>query len=284
MRDFGARAVLVLQPGARQQLATGAGSRRAKLHSSSARYGLSRSASFWIQQSTPMMGLTPAARAARVELDHAEDVAGVGERQRRHAVGLRLRHRVVDADDAVRHRVLAVHPQVNETWSRHGSRQKFTIGGCVACHCLRSSRAQSSSRCRRSGCACRKSARPRARSGAFRSPFRCSGCFLLSLKTNETENFPTKVDSLLLCSRHRLRRRPRVLALVDPVHLGRQLDAARQPRLDLRHAGGLAAVAAAAERPVPRRARGGAARRRRCWCGRASGFRRPRCSATAWAW
>ena len=80
--------------------------------------------------------------------------------------------------------------------------------------------------------------------------------------------------------RARVRGRPRVLALVDPVHLGRQLDAARQPRVDLRDAGGLGTLEAAAKR----RCSSPGWRRRcsasGCWCARASGFRRPRCSAT----
>jgi hypothetical protein len=54
-----------------------------------------------------------------VELHHAEEVRRVGERERRHAIGLGPRHRVFDAHDTVAHRVLAVHSQVNETRRRH---------------------------------------------------------------------------------------------------------------------------------------------------------------------
>src|SRR5215470_724880 len=49
-----------------------------------------------------------------VELDHAKYVGQVGERERRHAVGGRSGHRVVDANHAVDDRVLAVQSQVNE--------------------------------------------------------------------------------------------------------------------------------------------------------------------------
>jgi hypothetical protein len=54
-----------------------------------------------------------------VELDHAEEVRGVGQRQRRHGVGPGARHRLLDAHDSVAHRVLAVQPQVNETRRSH---------------------------------------------------------------------------------------------------------------------------------------------------------------------
>ena len=66
-----------------------------------------------------MIGLHPGGARRLVELDHAEQVGGVGQRQRRHAVGPGARDRVVDAHDAVAHRVLAVQPQVNETRRPH---------------------------------------------------------------------------------------------------------------------------------------------------------------------
>ena len=52
------------------------------------------------------------ARAARrrVELDQAEQVGEVGQRQRRHGVVRGCAHRVVDANGAVGDRVLAVEP------------------------------------------------------------------------------------------------------------------------------------------------------------------------------
>ena len=60
-----------------------------------------------------MMGLMPRARRL-VELDHAEDVRQVGERQRRHVVGEGGADRVVDAHHAVDDRILAVQAQVDE--------------------------------------------------------------------------------------------------------------------------------------------------------------------------
>ena len=66
-----------------------------------------------------MIGFTPAAAGRAVELDHAEQVRGVGQRQRRHAVGRGALDGLVDAHDPVAHRVLAVQPQVNETRRRH---------------------------------------------------------------------------------------------------------------------------------------------------------------------
>ena len=53
-----------------------------------------------------------------VELDHAEDVGQVGERQRRHPVGRRRGHRGVDAHHAVDDRIFAVQAQMNEAGQR----------------------------------------------------------------------------------------------------------------------------------------------------------------------
>jgi hypothetical protein len=104
---LGPPAMLVLQPGARQQ--------SAKTEIAGARGR---------QQQHPVrlfaVGVVPqpavdadhrldAGRARRlVELHHPEDVAGIGERQGRHAVGRGALDRIVDAHDPVRHRVLAV--------------------------------------------------------------------------------------------------------------------------------------------------------------------------------
>ena len=54
--------------------------------------------------------------------------------------------------------------------------------------------------------------------------------------------------------RVRLRRRPRLLARLDPADLGGEFHAARQPGVDLRHARGVDLPAAEADAPVPRRA------------------------------
>jgi hypothetical protein len=117
-RQLGARAVLVLQPGAGNELAQ-------------PQVALVRSAQQQRAERLVAVGcvLDPAIDAHQglhagfagrgVELHHAEDVAGIGERERRHAVRLRLRHRFVDADNPVRHRVLAMHPQVYEAWCVH---------------------------------------------------------------------------------------------------------------------------------------------------------------------
>ena len=63
--------------------------------------------------------LDPGRARSAVELDQAEKVGRVGERERRHVVLRRALHRVVDPDYAVAHRVLAMHPQVNETRPCH---------------------------------------------------------------------------------------------------------------------------------------------------------------------
>ena len=81
-----AAAVLVGAIRARQPVGEPAGSRRATGASSSARNGASRSVSCVIQTSQPTIGLTPARARRLVELDQAEGVGEVGERQRGHAV------------------------------------------------------------------------------------------------------------------------------------------------------------------------------------------------------
>ena len=98
-----------------------AGSRARLAHSSSARNGGSRSASCVSQTSQPTIGLMPRARAARVELDEAEDVREIGQRERRHRVGRApraiassMRTRAVDD------RELAVQAQVDEAGRGHG--------------------------------------------------------------------------------------------------------------------------------------------------------------------
>src|SRR2546421_2964705 len=57
-----------------------------------------------------------------VELHHAEEIGAVGERQRRHAVDRSARHRFVEPHDAVAHRILAMHSQVNEARSGHAKK------------------------------------------------------------------------------------------------------------------------------------------------------------------
>ena len=116
--DLRLRAVLVAQPGARQQLAEPAvpGARSAEQQHA--------------MRLVPVgFVLHPAVRAddrldtrgARraVEFHHAEQVGRIGERERRHAVGRGPLHRLLDADNPVRHRVFAVHSQVNEVRRSH---------------------------------------------------------------------------------------------------------------------------------------------------------------------
>jgi len=63
--------------------------------------------------SQPAIGLMPRARRA-IELDEAELVREVGQRERRHAIGRRRVDGVVDSHCAVDDRILAVQAQVNE--------------------------------------------------------------------------------------------------------------------------------------------------------------------------
>ena len=121
-RDLRLRAVLVAQPGARQQLAQPeiAGARSTKQQHA-------------VRLVPVGIVLHPAVgaddrldtRGARraVEFHHAEQVGRIGERERRHAVGGGPLHRLLDADNPVRHRVFAVHSQVNEV--RRGHVKKF---------------------------------------------------------------------------------------------------------------------------------------------------------------
>ena len=65
---------------------TAAGSRARSAASRMARNGASRSRSCVSQTSQPAMGFTPARARRLVELDEAEGVGEIGQRQRRHAV------------------------------------------------------------------------------------------------------------------------------------------------------------------------------------------------------
>ena len=49
-----------------------------------------------------------------VEFDQAEQIAKIGQRQRRHAVGLGRSHRIVDTHDAINDGELAVQAEVDE--------------------------------------------------------------------------------------------------------------------------------------------------------------------------
>jgi hypothetical protein len=60
----------------------------------------------------------PGARRA-VEFDHPEEVGRVGEGKGRHPVLRRPAHGILQPDDAVIHRVLTVHPQMNENRLPH---------------------------------------------------------------------------------------------------------------------------------------------------------------------
>ncbi len=115
---LGPAPVLVAQPGARQQVAEAQipGARGAQQEQA---VGL-LPVGLVLQ---PAVGaddrLHPGGARRAVELDHAEEVAGVGQRQRRHGVGPGALDRLLDAHDSVAHRVLAVQPQVNETRRSH---------------------------------------------------------------------------------------------------------------------------------------------------------------------
>ena len=107
--EFGAPAALVLQPGARQQLAQreipGAGSAQQQQPRGLVRFGLVVHPAVGADQRLDASG----ARRA-VKLDHAEQIRAVSKRERRHAVLRRLVHRLLQPDDAIRDRVLAVQP------------------------------------------------------------------------------------------------------------------------------------------------------------------------------
>jgi hypothetical protein len=65
-------------------------------------------------------GLDAVRARGLVELDHAEHVGEIGQRERRHAVGDRGGHRIVNAHDAVGHRIFAVQPEVDVRRVVHG--------------------------------------------------------------------------------------------------------------------------------------------------------------------
>src|SRR3972149_3869220 len=97
--------------------------------------------------------------------------------------------------------------------------------------------------------------------------------FVFFIRGNREKNHSPAMGNHA-CRGRCVRGRPRLLALVDPVHFGREFDAACQSRLDLRHAGGVGPLAAAPERDVRGGAGGGAAARVGSGCGGARG-RRP---------
>src|SRR5213078_4312148 len=113
-----ATAVLVCEPRPRQQ--------RAELQVSGARRAEKERAEGLVAIGPvldPAVGtddrLYASAASGAVELDHAEEVRGIGQRKGWHVVGGGAPDRIVDPDYAVAHRVLAMHPQVNETRPCH---------------------------------------------------------------------------------------------------------------------------------------------------------------------
>jgi hypothetical protein len=70
-------------------------------------------------------GLDSLATRRGVELDHAEQIGQIGDRQRRLAIRHRLRDGLVDARQAIRDRIFAVKAEMNECWlgrrGGHGS-------------------------------------------------------------------------------------------------------------------------------------------------------------------
>jgi hypothetical protein len=65
-------------------------------------------------------GLDALAARRGVELDHAEQVGQVGDRQRRLPVRRRLRDDLIDARQAIGDRVFAVKTEMDEAWKRRG--------------------------------------------------------------------------------------------------------------------------------------------------------------------
>ncbi len=120
-REFGTPAALIVQPGARQQAAQPEVARARGAQQEQAE-GLVAVGVVLQPAVGADHGLDAGGARRAVELHHAEQVGDVGDRQRRHAVGRRALHRLVDADDAVRHRVFAMHPQVDETRPCHAKK------------------------------------------------------------------------------------------------------------------------------------------------------------------
>ncbi len=113
LREDGATPVLISEPGTRQQ--------RAKPEVTRARGAQQKHPGRLFPVGlvlNPAVGaddrLHAGAARSAVELDHAEKVRGIGQCERGHVIGRGAPDRVVDPDYAVAHRVLAMHPQVNE--------------------------------------------------------------------------------------------------------------------------------------------------------------------------
>jgi hypothetical protein len=60
----------------------------------------------------------PAAARSGIELDQAEEVAEISQRQRRHTISRGPRHGIIDTDDAVGDGVFAMQAKVNEVGNR----------------------------------------------------------------------------------------------------------------------------------------------------------------------
>src|SRR4051794_27936797 len=98
--------MLALEPGARQQLTQPAVARARGAADQQPRGLVTPGLAF-----DPAIGadnrLAPGRARRAIELRQAEEIAGVGERERRHVILGGAPHRVVDPDYAVAHRVLA---------------------------------------------------------------------------------------------------------------------------------------------------------------------------------
>ena len=112
-RNFGASPILVAAIGPAQEIAQ-AQIAFARLAQKQQTVGLVAITIVGDPDVAAGQGLQPLAARLLVELDEAKNVGEVGQRQRRHAVLRRRGHRLVEADDPVHDRVLAVQPQVDE--------------------------------------------------------------------------------------------------------------------------------------------------------------------------
>jgi hypothetical protein len=116
--QLGAAAMLILEPGAREQLRQPEIA-RARLHEQQQPVRLVALGFVGDPEVAADDGLHSRRARCLVELDHSEHVGEVGDRQRRHAVRRGPRDGFVDAHDPVRDGELAVEPKVDEGGIRH---------------------------------------------------------------------------------------------------------------------------------------------------------------------
>ena len=116
--DFGPATVLVLQPGARQQL-TQRKVAAVVAHQQQQPVRLVALSPVGEPNIATNQGFDAGSTCRLVEFDQTEQIAKIGQRQRRHAIGRRPRHGLVDTHDAITDGEFAVQPEMDKPGIGH---------------------------------------------------------------------------------------------------------------------------------------------------------------------